>query len=1304
MSRLIYQGNLNKNFGEFFPTPYIDKVVLNSIDSDDAGAGLEMDIQYSLLFTVPEHDPVMPNNDTDFVKEIVNRLQFYFIVTKSSPGMEDRYEKLSTSPRAGMSEPKEQHLAKLQEYKDATGVDFSAAGDTVDELSLLLYDSSILVEFLKNPSSTLGDTIGNTYDSMDANKGTSYDLLHIDRQSILDSLAAENYATFYSKGGRRILKVQNLMAHQTVVRVPSATQVPLTPGQQMLYDRHPEDYAHFIQYDYELKKVSNPNINLLAFSSLLTPEQIAESSLKTNSALSLMFGDVAYEKVLEKGGVSSQSEYSYFDNNNEIYVQTPLQALNGSYHKADTTTHSDIVSKFKQLIDKYAALRPPGREDDDGMNPELSASIDTFSYALQEYKERADLLPQLKSARNTIMNRSSGTVTGAFYNDVGSLLKRADDVVNRGTALTKKLTINAKIIDRRENQLGSYILPEQSPLSGELLLKNFNLGRTIQWTNEPSYRTTLADHIGEEGFAGFGTIGLGKMDDLSTIHSQGGSAGNVEYSFELNDQGQFIIYVDSILGRQTIELDNADWNGLLSTNYFAKEEYSISFGYFLYDWESHVTHNSFLASFVDVERFIKHFGYELISAFFVPTSATLKKYMPLTIGDDENIKKAFAGHENLSSPILIYTKNMQSREHMGTTAISYDPDGQLGTVERQSGPEGEETTMTAYPEKITTKTGQLLQHYLTERNMDYLGTQETLDNSNRMIAFEFQNLDQHATLDEHDKAVVDTYEFEVSVTDNTKMSLVNLIRHYFYLSVALRDYLVDAELECSYNNIDGIFNDFFAENMQAKFSANPAGAPWIFCPTVYVKHVDFLTNKYRGDETEMLLAAREIIQKISPQTGTLAQLKAFYENFVDLYTNYYSQSSVIGNRLATFGFSSTTGPYSFATPMPIVQNINHKVTELNYANQSESSRDEFISTINAERDRYQTASDAYSEAIRAAKAENVKNIKDLFIARSALLTEKIQYEYDRVQYAAGCQYTWWWDAWSGKVDFTKHTKPNKKRNYDVTSNEFSDIDPMGIADGQYGYVWVDPYKEDDVVGWYDVEKFGEPTYHSNLRRDKEQGGTGGDGDGGGAYYGCRHVKRAYRFRESDFRWDGDKSMKNTAWDGIDNDGDGLVDEDGESSQPDTYHPAGGIDTSAGSFNKWYTTESTTKGRREYGGYAGSPSNGGKLYETPSGNDLWHSLIQYKEPDEGWEQRLPGFDAIHGYKNYNEWLAAAQDKGGGAASRKEYQGGEQEETSAYDQFADGYNTSQEKAADSAAAMSDIDGGSSTDAGKIGSDDT
>ncbi len=219
---------------------------------------------------------------------------------------------------------------------------------------------------------------------------------------------------------------------------------------------------------------------------------------------------------------------------------------------------------------------------------------------------------------------------------------------------------------------------------------------------------------------------------------------------------------------------------------------------------------------------------------------------------------------------------------------------------------------------------------------------------------------------------------------------------------------------------------------------------------------------------------------------------------------------------------------------------------------------------------------------------------------------------------------------------------------------------MGIANFKYGYVWIDPYKEDDVVGWYDVEKYGEPTYFSNYRRDKEKSK---------GY--CRYIKRAYGFRESDFRWDPDEELQ----------------------AADTE-----VHTGYGQAHMEYVELDT--GRREYGGYAGSPSGAGKLYRERQ-TELKDRLRYEHAPDEGYEQRLPGFDTIRGYKTYNDWLSDARSGGGGGPRDSAYQGGDQAEVSAYEQFKRGYNTSDTAAQETESEMDAFTEGSTTRESDIGS---
>ena len=136
--------------------------------------------------------------------------------------------------------------------------------------------------------------------------------------------------------------------------------------------------------------------------------------------------------------LASQLEESFFDDNEEVYIDIPLQALNNSYHKADTTTHQDIYDKFTELIQRYISIIPGTPEDAESNDPELIGSIDVIQYNLQTYKDKVDLLKQINNARKMIINRSSGTRTGALFKDMAIMLGRANDVVMRGTPLTNQ--------------------------------------------------------------------------------------------------------------------------------------------------------------------------------------------------------------------------------------------------------------------------------------------------------------------------------------------------------------------------------------------------------------------------------------------------------------------------------------------------------------------------------------------------------------------------------------------------------------------------------------------------------------------------------------------------------------------------------------------------------------------------------------------------------------------------------------------------------------------------------------------------
>ena len=1263
MSRLVLSGDLNKNFGEYFPTPYIERVTLRTFNDavlgDTRGAFI-MDIEGSLLFTVPEYDPVVPTNDINFVKDIVNKLKFYYIVTKSTSDGSAIFDKLKEhkvdfglpyeelgsyrDQTTGLPGPKQQHEEQLEKYAAATGVDFSGAEDTVDELSLLLYDNSILVELLKDPPATSYQNIGahtTGYDPINPNKGVSYDIIHINPEAILKSLDKGNYTTFYAKSGHKVLKVMFREKHQTVIKVPK--QVPLTEEQRTAFRfgwMGWEDIQDQIQYQYE--ESYDANVNLLAFTSILSPEQLSETNIKTNAALGMLFGDVAYEKILVDGAMTkAQIEHSYFDGNNDIYGQTPLRAFNGRYYKSESINHKSIVSEFKKLFDRYRGLMNkktsatfkavvPGSSkpmnDSDSNDPLLDASLESMEFALAKFAASPHLLPHLRSARQTILDRSSGTTTGTFYYETGELLSRINNIVLGGTVLRKKLTINAKVTDERTFRDAATPLPNPVPLTGEELLKTFVLGREIVWTNETSRRAQVADFIQGNTFGGT-HIGPGEPDDLSDRASYGDEAGNIRYNFEIDDNGHLVVYMDTMLGRKVVKLTDDQYAGLFQTNYFAKEEYSVSFGYFLYDWQQHIVNNSFISKIVDVRSFQEHFGNDLLQKYFVPKKAVLKKYMPITI----NAPTDFTRIDDARNPILTYTRNLSNTPGWNPTTI-YNPSETTCTVDRikLAGPSthGRDVSLAEFPEKVLDKKGHMLQHYLTERNFGFCSDVAKASNSNgKLMAFEFQNLDQEATLGAYRNPVGDRYDYEIEVQDGTKTAFVELVKHYYWMGQALREYLLEATEECSYNNIDGVFNDFFAEAMEAKFASNPGSAPWLMTAVAYIKHVDFMTNRYGGDQTQMLLATRDLIQNISPRSGTLDKIRSFYYNYIDFYETHYSEASTIGKVLTDPEYATVdgdvTGNSSYASPFVQTLTLSNTFTQVSYANQSESDRDEFISVINAEQTRYDNASALMEQELASAKGAVAADIKKLFEERKAVYEDKIDYEASRINLKGGCQYVWWWDAWNEYADFSAWGRSSGGEYKDSygEKDQFSDIkDTSGIASDRYGYVWIDPHHQDEIVGWYDVEKYGEPSYFASYRRDSE-----------GSY--CRFQRRAYRYRVEDHR-------------------------------PDK----GGHD----------------KGERRYGGFAGSPVGGGKVYKQ----DYWLEDIKAwlmtwtadGSYDPG-EQHIPGFDIIQGFHSYESWLDHTEHTGdpwnySGAPSSGDYMGPAQQFEHALDQANSGFDQSGE----------------------------
>ena len=1246
MSRLILEGDLISNFGDLLPIPYIDMITINDYVNSATGIrGYKFDVEFSMLFTLPEHDPNLPTAEIDLVRAILDKINISLMFTKSSP------DYFTSTPLAseGFSNEVLRRRARdsanlMQHLENTTGANFRVLEDPLDELSLVKHDPSVLADLF-----IMQDVVS---------PGISYDIINVTGENFERNLNSGRFTYLYDKKGRKFIKIKAKTVHE------------LTVDQTLSED------------DYSITEtmtipVTNPTINLLAFTSMHTLDEITALKLKNNEQYTMFFSDVAYEEILRGGKVKNQTSESFFDDNREVYPDTPFESLNGRFYKADTTTHKDVYSKFNNLLDSYISILPNVPADVEGADPELVGSVEVIQYALENYKDKIDLLPQINKARKQIINRSIGTRSGALFSDMATMLGRVDSIVQRATPLTKKLTINAKIIDRREMVLGDRPLPEPVTLTEVKAddMIGFQYGRTILFTSDEYSTFNIYDYIDQSTFAGF-DIGDGLVGPFGTprqVYDQEEGAygvftgkydGTIQ-SINYNEQGQIVILITDPLTGGYNEVVFPDYAGYFDETFAAKKEYNQTNGFVTVDWQTLLIDHSVLSTLVDVRKFVQAFGLGPIKKYFVPHKAILRKNLPIYTGEGYPTL-------DLDAPVLraqTYERTMSRVPFDGTTEIPagalipvYSP-GTVGDgVMNNTIEYGPETSALLQPEDISLD-GATIFSYMTERNVSFLPFLQNLDAAtggtgieaalegagidytdlltdaqearldHRLMYFEFQNFDSMSTYMDYDKPVMDFYKFEFTVLDFTKSSLVDVIKHYYFIHFALKNYLEDAGQECSYNTIDGVFNDFFAEEMRAAFSTNPAAAPWIFCPVVYIRHIDFLTNKYGGEQNRMLIAAREIIQKISPETGTLENLRAFYQNFIGLYTGYYAPGTTIGNALSLLGpHDDSEDDYAYHYGVELEVKSAWNVQE-NYSSQNENERDQFLSLINEKRYEYETISELYRREIANQLSLNEQSMRRHFQERDAKYAEKMRYEVEMTalkddELGYGCYYCMWWDAWDHRITFGgKGPQPGLEISSMVrtATNEFGYVYADGVADHKYGYYWIGPHNDDQVFERYPIETYGPPTEYACFPKDIEIS------DVHPKVAKCRYLKTAYMLSQGNYDYmDPDHALS-------------ALDEDRARSLT-IESPHG--DYTVNAFGAW--TNGTQIGPFDVGyhtytrDYATNLETQRLLLDPHS--DASARMANQADKEYEVKRQIPGFESIYYYRDWAEWLADYREGG------------------------------------------------------------
>jgi len=181
---------------------------------------------------------------------------------------------------------------------------------------------------------------------------------------------------------------------------------------------------------------------------------------------------------------------------------------------------------------------------------------------------------------------------------------------------------------------------------------------------------------------------------------------------------------------------------------------------------------------------------------------------------------------------------------------------------------------------------------------------------NKLIGFQFQDLEhnydgnRNEKTDTRDEQVI--YSFSVTLEDNTYkvlQQLYNTLNNYF--TTEFEAYYQMAVENCSYNSIDGTFNDFFTEGIMARYGTDTTSYPWYRMPVLINLHKQMLVGEFESD-SKLLENAVMTASSINPINGNLSSLEAFRANCDQFITDYYGMGSTIYNLISATAPTTVT--------------------------------------------------------------------------------------------------------------------------------------------------------------------------------------------------------------------------------------------------------------------------------------------------------------------------------------------------------------------------------------------------------------
>lgn len=486
----------------------------------------------------------------------------------------------------------------------------------------------------------------------------------------------------------------------------------------------------------------------------------------------------------------------------------------------------------EQLVERLFTLSQ-GFSDTLEISDAFQMAIDSFNAMMITYGDTDELLIRLNMISKSYLDKSSITPMGNWYRKFNSsLLSFNRDFVDN-QLLRKELVTTPTVID----------------------------GRGL--TEDAALVTSLSDEIES----------LGIQDDYN------------QWDY---------IYSNAIIMER---LGISDTYQLLESAW-ADDDFDyhvVETGFFFFDYEKALHVDSNIAQVSNVSQVEGNLGKNILNRYFKISSVEFKRYAC----EPSDFVDFCLNAELIYTKTTTFDDSVESSGPIpiGTTLVmgGWSDDGTPPAGRFKFDPAGGETTYfgpSGWPEDYPA-----IYPMLAPRNIllnesvaeSYEGV-----NDYRLLGFEFTELvdSQGAfglSLRDSDRILI-----TVTVNDQTSELFTLLATSFSEYIDAFDEYYELATEFCSYNNIDGYFNDFFIEAMESRYSGDPQAAPWIVGPTYLAIHREFLQNEFGGNEEAIINYATTISEQIAPATGNYESLITFKEQLDEIRAYYEASLEEIG--------------------------------------------------------------------------------------------------------------------------------------------------------------------------------------------------------------------------------------------------------------------------------------------------------------------------------------------------------------------------------------------------------------------------